>query len=142
MTTLVGDGMKDQPYHGDDGNCSVWYGEYAKASVANGDIIEMGVIPAGAKVTDMDLVFDDCGTNVTAKLGYSPVNSADGPSSVDDYWFAAGQDIATAAGRIRSASHAKRFEYDVKVILTIGGAAFTGSPKVAFVAKGEYQGTK
>lgn len=142
MATREADGLKQQPYHGEAGNCSVWYGEYAKAGVLNGDVIRLGVIPAGSFVTDMDLVFDDTGTGVTGKLGYQPVNSTDGPTAVDDYWLAAGQDLAAAAGRLRSASHAIRFEYDVYVILTVGGANFTGSPKVAAVAKGEYQGTK
>lgn len=142
MATREADGLKQAPYHGDQGNLSLWYGEYAKAGVLNGDVLRLAVIPAGSFVSDLDLVHDDAGTSVTAKVGYEPVNSADGPAADDDYWLAAGQDIATAAGRIRSASHAKRFEFDVYVTLTVGGANFTGSPKVAVVAKGEYQGTK
>lgn len=142
MSTKDSDFIKDAPYHGEEGNCSVWYGYYNKAGVLNGDVLRLCVIPAGAYVTDMDLVFDDTGTGVTAKLGYSPVNSADGPAAVDDYWLAAGQDLATAAGRLRSASQPIRFEFDVYVVLTVAGANFTGSPKVTAVAKGEYQGTK
>lgn len=142
MPTREADNIKQPPYHGDQGNQSMWYGEYAKAGVLNGDVLRLAMIPAGAFVTDMDLVHDDTGTSVTGKLGYEPVNSADGPAAVDDYWLAAGQDLAAAAGRIRSAAHAKRFEFDVYVILTVAGANFTGSPKVAVVAKGEYQGTK
>jgi len=134
-------GLKKAPYHGEAGNCSVWYGENSTAA-GIGDVIRMCVIPAGALVTDMDLIHADTGTSVTAMLGYEPVNSADGPTADEDYWLATGQDIAAAAGRIRSAAHAIRFEYDVYVILTTEVAAFTGTPKIAVVAKGEYQGTK
>lgn len=141
MATKDSDFIKSQPFHGEQGNCSVWYGEYAKASVGIGDVLRMCVIPAGAVVDDMKFVFDDCGTGMTAKVGYSPVNSADGPSAVDDYW-ATGVDIATAAGVNRSSAHRIRFDFDVYVIVTIATAAFTGSPKIAVVARGEYQGTK
>jgi hypothetical protein len=142
MATRESDSLRNPPFHGEQGNLSVWRGDYAKAGVLNGDVLRLAVIPAGAEVTDMDLVHDDAGTGVTAKLGYEPVNSSDGPAAVDDYWLAAGQDLAAAAGRIRSAAHAIRFDYDVYVILTVAGANFTGSPKVAVIAKGEYVGTK
>jgi hypothetical protein len=141
MATKNADSLQNPPFHGEQGNLSVWKGDYQKAGVASGDILRLCIIPAGADVTDMDLVHDACGASVTAKLGYSPVNSADCPTEDDDYWLAAGQDISSA-GRIRSAAHAKRFEYDVYVILTIAGAAFDGTDKEAAIAKGEYQGVK
>ena len=141
MATREADGLKQAPYHGDEGNKSLWYGEFAKSGVAQNDLIRMCVIPAGSFVTDMDFIFDDCGTTVTCDVGYEPVNSADGPSAVEDFWLAAVA-VATAAGRSRSAAHAIRFEYDVYVTVKAEAAGFTGSPKIAVVASGEYQGTK
>jgi len=142
MPTLDSDSLKSTPFHGEQGNGSLWRGFYNKAGVLNGDIIRLAKIPAGALVADMDLVFEDTGTGVTGKLGYEPIDSADGPTADDDYWFAAGQDLATAAGRIRSASFPIRFDFGVYVILTVAGANFTGAPKVEAIAKGEYQGVK
>src|SRR3972149_5761863 len=130
MATREADGLKQAPYHGDEGNKSLWYGEFAKSGVAQNDLIRMCVIPAGSFVTDMDFIFDDCGTTVTCDVGYEPVNSADGPSAVEDFWLAAVA-VATAAGRSRSAAHAIRFEYDVYVTVKAEAAGFTGSPQNA-----------
>lgn len=113
----------------------------AKAA-ASGDKVYLGVIPAGVEVDTMDLVHDDCGTGVTGKLGYEPVNSDDGPTAVSDYWIAAGQDLATAAARVASKSHPIRFDFPVAIILTVAGDAFTGTPKLTAVAKGKALGVK
>lgn len=142
MTTLSFKQLPNKvPFAGEEGNLSVWHAKEAIAA-NSGDVIRMGVIPAGVIVTDMDLVFDDTGTSVTGKLGYQPVNSSDGPSAVDDYWLAAGQNLASAAGRLVSTSHEIQFEYPVYVILTVAGANFTSTPTIGFVAKGEVIGTK
>jgi hypothetical protein len=141
MATKDSDFVKNNPFHGEQGNESVWYGEYAKAGVLSGDIIRMCVVPAGARVDDMKFTFDDCGTGMTAKVGYAPVNSVDGPAASDAYW-GTGIDIATAAGVNRTSAHSIRFDFDVYVIVTISSANFTGSPKIAVAATGEYQGTK
>lgn len=141
MATKESDSLKNPPFHGEQGNLSVWHGFYQKAGVVTTDVLRLAKIPAGSFVTDMDLAHDACGAAVTAKLGYEPVNATDGPTADDDYWLAAGQDIA-AAGRIRSAAQPIRFEYDVYVILTVAGANFDGADKVTAVAKGEYQGVR
>src|SRR3972149_10645990 len=88
MATREADGLKQAPYHGAHGNKSLWYGEFAKSGVAQNDLIRMCVIAAGSFVSDLDFIFDDCGTTVTCDVGYEPVNSADGPAAVEDYWLA------------------------------------------------------
>lgn len=145
MATVENNALVQQiPHSGEYGNTSVWGPKvpFQQASIANADVLRICRIPAGSRVDTFDLVFDDCGTSVTCKVGYAPVKSADGPTAVDDYWLAAGTDIATAAGVSRSAAHPIMFDYDVYVTLTVGGAAFTGSPKLTVIARGESVGTK
>lgn len=145
MATVENRSLVQQiPHSGEYGNVSVWGPKtpFQQAGVASGDVLRICRIPAGSRVDDFSLVFDDCGTSVTCKVGYEPVKSADGPTAVDDYWLAAGQDIAAAAGVARSAVHPITFDYDVYVTLTVAGAAFTGSPKLTVIARGEAVGTK
>jgi hypothetical protein len=144
MATVDNTSLPQQvPFAGEYGNKSVWGPKtpFAQASVGIGDVLRICKIPAGARVDDLKLVFDDCGTSMTIKIGYAPVNSADGPSAVDDYW-GTGVDVATAAGAHRSIAHPILFDYDVYVTVTVATAAFTGSPKLSVVASGEYVGTK
>lgn len=133
--------VQQVPHMGEYGNASVWSRSFQKAGIADADVLRIGKIPAGSRVDDMKLVFDDCGTGMTVKIGYAPVKSSDGPSAVDDYW-GTGIDVATAAGVHRSAAHPISFDYDVYVTVTVASAAFTGSPKLTAVAVGEFVGTK
>lgn len=126
---------------GQGGNAAIWSHSFQKAGVGIGDVLRIQKLPAGARVDDMKLVFDDCGTGMTVKMGYAPVNTTDGPAAVDDYW-ATGLDVATAAGVHRSLAHPITFDYDVYVTVTVATAAFTGSPKLTSVATGEATGTK
>jgi hypothetical protein len=126
---------------GQGGNAAVWSNPFQKSGVVANDVLKILQLPAGARVDDAKLVFDDCGTGMTLKFGYMPVNSDDGPSAVDDYW-GTGIDVATAAGVHRSAAHPITFDYPVWVTATVASAAFTGSPKLSAVMSGEATGTK
>jgi len=144
MATVDNNSLIQQvPHAGEYGNAAVWGPDvpFVKAGVGIGDVLRICRIPAGGRVDDMKLVFDDCGTSMTLKLGYAPVNSADGPSAVDDYW-GTGIDVAAAAGAHRSIAHPITFDYDVYVTVTVATAAFTGSPKLTVVATGVATGTK
>lgn len=135
--------IQQVPHAGEYGNRSVWGPEFpfAQAGVLNGDLLRVARVPAGARVDEFTAIFDDCGTGVTASFGYAPVNAADGPSAVANYWGNA-VDVATAAGSFRSAAHPITFDYDVYLTVTVGGANFTGSPKITLIAKGVATGTK
>lgn len=142
MATVENVGLAQQvPFAGEYGNGSRWVKSFQQASVASGDILRIMRVPAGARVDEMTLKFDDCGAGMTVKLGYEPVVSADGPSTVDDYWGSA-IDVATAAGKHDSIAHPIQFDYDVYVIVTVASASFTGSPKLTAIAKGEFVGLK
>lgn len=113
----------------------------AKAANQN-DVVHIGIIPAGTRVDMFRFNWADAGTSVTAKLGYKPVDSAAGPTADDDYWYAAGKDIATAAGSDFSIADPITFERDVYITLTVGGANFTGSPKLIVTVTGQCVGVK
>ena len=142
MPTIDNDSLVQQvPHAGEYGNLSTWSKSFQKAGILANDVLRIQRLPAGARVDEKKLVFDDCGTGMTLKLGYAPVNPADGPSAVDDFW-GTGIDVAAAAGVFRSAAHPITFDFDVYVTATVAGAAFTGSPKLTSVAMGEATGTK
>jgi hypothetical protein len=142
MPTIDNDSLVQQvPHSGEYGNMSVWSKSFTKAGVLNGDLLRIQRLPAGARVDEMKLVFDDAGTAATLSLGYAPVNPDDGPSAVANYWGAA-IDVSAAAGVFRSAAHPITFDFDVYVTATVAGANFTGSPKLTSVASGEATGTK
>jgi len=142
MPTIDNDSLVQQvPRAGEYGNLSVWSKPFQKAGILANDVLRIQRLPAGARVDEKKLVFDDCGTGMTLKLGYAPVNPADGPSAVDDFW-GTGIDVASAAGVFRSAAHPITFDFDVYVIVTVASANFTSSPKLTSVAMGEATGTK
>lgn len=142
MPTIDNDSLPQQvPHAGEYGNNAVWSKSFTKAGVLLGDVLRIQRLPAGARVDEKKLVFDDCGTSVTLSIGYAPVDPALGPAAVDNFWGAA-IDVATAAGVFRSAAHPITFDFDVYVTATVAGAAFTGSPKLTSVAMGEATGTK
>lgn len=112
----------------------------AKKAANSGDKLYLGIIPAGVRVDDFALIYDDAGTSVTCKVGYEPLDTL--PAASDAYWIAASYDIATAAGRKDSTSHPIVFENPVKIVLTVAGANFTGTPSITAVVKGEMVGAR
>ena len=101
------------------------------------DKVYLGVIPAGVLVTAVRLVVDPAGAGVKADLGYEPYEG-DSPLAKPDAWLAAA-DIA-AAGNVDSKAHPIMFKRPVKLVATISGAAFTGTPQLTAVVQGQMVG--
>ena len=79
---------------------------------------------------------------VAAKIGYTPVNSADGPTANDAY-FAATSTFLNAAGRKDCVFQPIKFDKPVYLILTLTIAASTfASGQVTAVCKGDAVGIK
>ncbi|GAB1840340.1 hypothetical protein ACOTEO_29200 [Achromobacter xylosoxidans] len=102
------------------------------------DKVYLGVIPAGVVVTAVRLVTDAAGAGVKADLGFEPYDASDGPVADLDAWLA-GADIA-AAGNVDSTAHPILFKRPVKLVATISGAAFTGTPQLTAVVNGQMVG--
>jgi hypothetical protein len=129
------------------GNGWIGLGTVTPAAGTSGDIYYPMLIPAGVMVTDVDIVNDDLDSNgaptITCKVGYSPVNSADGPTAADDYFAAAGKTFLNAAGRTSLAFQPIKFEKPVYLIVTLTASAATfASGKVTAIIKGDALGVK
>lgn len=134
-------------FMGGDGNCAVTWGSVTPTAGASGDIYKVAIIPAGMEVTDVDIINDDLDSNVSpliaCKVGYTPVNSADGPTAADDYFAATGKTFLNAAGRTSLAFQPIKFEYPVILIVTLTASAATfASGKVTAIIKGDAIGRK
>lgn len=135
--------MQNSPY----GNAAIHSGSVAATAGANGDIYRAVRIPAGTRVDQVFVSNDDLDSNgapaIANKVGYTPVNSADGPAANDAYFAAAGQTWFQAAGH-RGCNFAPiLFDYDVYIIVTLTAAAATfAAGNVRVTALGENVGTK
>lgn len=132
---------------GGHGNAVVVHGSVTPTAGASGDVYKPMRIPAGVYVTDVDIVNDDLDSNgaplIACKIGYEPVNSADGPTADDDYFVAAGSTILRSAARTALNFQPIKFEKDVFVTVTLSAAAATfASGKVTAIVKGDGEGVK
>lgn len=113
------------------GNAVVEYDEYVTSALANGDVVRMIRVPGGSRILNVELITDQVDSNgaptVTCKAGYAPVNSADGPAAVDDYFLAAGSTILRTAGTTVTPSKARplKIAYDIFITMTITAAIAT-----------------
>jgi hypothetical protein len=118
--------LVEQGYQG--GNVKVLEDKYTfTADLASGDFISMGILPAGARVIDVRVAFDDLDTTGgTIDIGWFA--GAAGVEAADDDGFGANVDVATAAGvysmwtsqRTRP-GFAKVFSEAVEVAIKIDG---------------------
>lgn len=100
---------------------------FTATSVAQiADILFLGRIPAGTRVTRFDLVLATGPASATCKIGYQAADGSGNPATVDNYWFTAGTGLTTAA-RTASIAQPIEFKRDVDIIATIAGAATNGS---------------
>lgn len=129
------------------GNVSVHWGKVAPASApATSDVLRLVRIPAGTRVDELTIVNDDCessSTAMTCKVGYTPCNSADGPTADDDYFFATSQTFLRAAARTTSIAKPLVFEYDVFVdlVVQVPAGSFIAGSEVHCIVRGENIGT-
>lgn len=132
---------------GPNGNAVVHTGKIVASAAGNGDIFRLVKIPAGTRVDAIQLANDDLDSNgapaAACKVGYTPVNSADGPAADDDYFAAAGQTFFQAAGVRLLNFDPITFDFDVFLIVTMTAAAATfAAGNIRATAIGENVGTK
>jgi hypothetical protein len=109
------------------GNAVKLYGSVSPTAGASADIYKPVRIPAGTTVVGLKINNDDLDTGGAAfavKIGYTPVNSADGPAAVLDY-FSPATTILSGAALTDLRFDPIKFEYDVDVIMTVTTAATT-----------------
>ncbi len=147
MATFNAPDLNSKPRHmGEFGNAVVVWGAVTPTAGALADIYRPLIIPAGMEVTDVDINFPDMDTGGTAfavKIGYTPVNVADGPAEVLDYFSAASTFLTGAAGRKTLFFKPIKFEKPVYLIFTVTVAATTfASGEMSVIVKGDGLGIK
>lgn len=140
MATFFAPDANDKLLHtGEYGNVVQYVYQIARGA-NSADVLRMGKIPAGIRVTDMRLKAEDTGTGNTLDVGYSPADGA-APTAVANYWWN-DLDTATAAVDVRSTALPIRFERDVWLDILINSANLTGTPLITVVVTGINEGVK
>lgn len=114
------------------------------AIIAIGDVVRLGVLPAGFKLIDSQVVVQTGLTAaVTGKLGFAYVDGVDvvGVAAQDDDYFGTGL-VLSAAARLRNATSnsAVTLPKDAYLTLTTAGAANAKAARVEVTVLGIVQG--
>jgi hypothetical protein len=112
---------------------------FAKSGVVNTDKLYFGVIPAGVRVTGVKLVNAAAGASTTLSLGFEPVDGTTPTANLTAFFTT--QAISSAGAPVSTVAPIT-FEKPVKLVGTVGGANFTGSPALVVVLTGEMVGAK
>jgi hypothetical protein len=127
------------------GNAMKVYGSVTPTTGAAADVYKPVRIPAGMTVTGLKINnadLDTGGTSFAVKIGYTPVDSNDGPPLSDAY-FSAGTTILSAPNLTDLRFDPIKFEFPVDVIMTVTVAATTfASGQITAIAEGVATGRK
>ena len=117
------------------GRIRVAHGTYEASSLASGDVIEMFVLPDGARLLEGSLAHDALGASTTLSVGYAAHTNSAGTAvsaSAAAYKAAAASTSAQkvdvlATLALGSGSETDTNEDGVAITVTMGGAAGTGT---------------
>lgn len=120
------------------GRIRVAHGTYEASSLASGDVIEMFILPDGARLLEGSLAHDALGGSTTLSVGYAAHTNAAGTAvsaAAAAYKAAAASTSAQkvdilATLALGSGTETDTNEDGVAVTATMGGAAGTGSIEV------------
>jgi len=117
------------------GRIRVAHGTYEASALASGDVIEMFVLPDGARLLTGSLAHDALGASTTLSVGYAAHTNAAGTavSAAAAAYKAAAASTSAAKNDILatlalgSGSETDTNEDGVAITVTMGGAAGTGT---------------
>jgi hypothetical protein len=117
------------------GRIRVAHGTYEASSLASGDVIEMFILPDGARLLTGSLAHDALGASTTLSVGYAAHTNAAGTAvsaSAAAYKAAAASTSAAkndilATLALGSGTETDTNEDGVAITVTMGGAAGTGT---------------
>ena len=120
------------------GRIRVAHGVYEASSLASGDVIEMFILPDGARLLEGSLAHDAMGSSTTLSVGYAAHTNAAGTAvsaAAAAYKAAAASTSAQKVDIIATLALGSGTELDadkdgVTVTATMGGAAGTGTIEV------------
>jgi|TARA_R100000482_G_scaffold120841_1_gene66459 hypothetical protein len=117
------------------GRIRVAHGTYEASSLASGDVIEMFILPDGARLLEGSLAHDAMGSSTTLSVGYAAHTNAAGTAvsaAAAAYKAAAASTSAQKVDIIATLALGSGTELDanedgVPITVTMGGAAGTGT---------------
>ena len=117
------------------GRIRVAHGTYEASALASGDVIEMFVLPDGARLIEGSLAHDALGASTTLSVGYAAHTNAAGTAvsaSAAAYKAAAASTSAQKVDVLATLALGSGTEVDANedgmpVTVTMGGAAGTGT---------------
>ena len=117
------------------GRVRVAHGVYEASALASGDVIEMFVLPDGARILSGQLAHDALGSSTTLSVGHAAYNNADGTAvsaDADEFKAAAASTSAQKVDVAATLALGSGIEIDADedgytVTVTMGGAAGTGT---------------
>jgi len=120
------------------GRIRVAHGTYEASSLASGDVIEMFILPDGARLLEGSLAHDALGASTTLSVGYGAHTNAAGTAvsaSAAAYKAAAASTSAQKVDILATLALGSGSEVDadnngMPVTVTMGGAAGTGTIEV------------
>lgn len=123
------------------GRIRVAHGTYEASSLASGDVIEMFVLPSGARLITGWLANDALGASTTVSVGYAAHTSSAGAAvSASAAAYLAATSTSSAAKTailatlaLGSGSVVNANENGMTVTATMGGAAGTGTIEVTIL---------
>lgn len=123
------------------GRIRVAHGTYEASSLASGDVIEMFVLPSGARLVTGWLANDALGASTTVSVGYAAHTNAAGTAvSASATAYLAATSTSSAAKTailatlaLGSGSVVNANENGMTVTATMGGAAGTGTIEVTIL---------
>ena len=120
------------------GRIRVAHGVYEASSLASGDVIELFILPDGARLLEGSLAHDAMGSSTTLSVGYAAHTNAAGTAVVAAAAAYKAAAASTSAQKVDilatlalgSGTETDTNEDGVAVTATMGGAAGTGSIEV------------
>jgi hypothetical protein len=120
---------------------NAWTADFeADMAAASADVIYVGVIPAGVRVTQVRIISEDTGSTSTIDVGYAPEDGTT-PTAAPNYWW---NDLDTSGAAVAGFSSAYPVQFDkpVRVRILVNSADFTGTPRISLQFFGEMVGAK
>lgn len=120
------------------GRIRVAHGTYEASALASGDVVEMFILPDGARLLEGSLAHDALGASTTLSVGYGAHNNAAGTAvsaAAAAYKAAAASTSAQKVDILATLALGSGSEVDadadgMPVTVTMGGAAGTGTIEV------------
>lgn len=117
------------------GRVRVAHGVYEASSLASGDVVEMFLLPSGARILSGSLAHDALGASTTLSVGHGAYSDSDGTDVAadgDEFKASAASSTAqkvdvAATLALGSGTEVDANEDGYPVTVTMGGAAGTGS---------------